>query len=317
MPIQRILAISFIFVLFLVIASRSMMDGDEDRVVVELAPPTDTPRVSQVSPAHHPSLIVVDAKVSHSLRNSFTKIALMTPIGNVTSVRIEPIDTRSALRLKRSDRRGKGTGMGARLRHLHFLCADIPAEKMRSTRKMYIDLGARFYLRGSYQWFQKHYPQFTDFAAYYVFELLDLEGGYPRGNAKFHYIRKAAWTHSDGVIIKGMKMARVMEGHAMKSLQDGADRRPEWRIPSVDMDAFVRNISSVEDYVILKMDIEGGEWDLLEHMYRRGTFQHIDELFLECHSLTETASVHSPMGQDCIDLINSLRKLGVYCHNWF
>ena len=176
------------------------------------------------------------------------------------------------------------------------------------------------YAGGSFYWFQKHYPNFTQgFHSFYVFELLDLGAQYPNHQQmpNFHYIRKAAWTHSNGVLIKGLKMARVMEGQSMVHLQSGQDKRMEWRSPSVDMDTFIRNVSSVQDFVVVKIDIEGGEWDLLSHMFRMGTFAYIDELFLECHSLVSVTTIHSPMGQDCIDLINSLRKMGVYTHNWF
>ncbi len=84
------------------------------------------------------------------------------------------------------------------------------------------------------------------------------------------------------------------------------------------------------------MDIEGGEWPLVQHLERAGALAHIDELMLECHppprasefstyNLAEDGGTDAPwkprrhgeMHPDCIRLINRMRLSGVFCHGWF
>ena len=64
--------------------------------------------------------------------------------------------------------------------------------------------------------------------------------------------------------------------------------------------------------MLVKMDVEGTEWDLIPHLLATNTAHLIDELFLECHSWAINATTE----QVCIDLINHVRSCGVYCHSW-
>jgi hypothetical protein len=44
------------------------------------------------------------------------------------------------------------------------------------------------------------------------------------------------------------------------------------------MDSF-----SKEDYIVLKVDIEGAEYEVLEKMFEDGSIEYIDELYIEWH----------------------------------
>jgi hypothetical protein len=56
---------------------------------------------------------------------------------------------------------------------------------------------------------------------------------------------------------------------------DGPDR--------IDFPAFLKRIVRKEDYVVLKMDIEGEEWNLIPALERSGAHELIDEFFVEIH----------------------------------
>jgi hypothetical protein len=194
-----------------------------------------------------------------------------------------------------------------------YLLKELDPPLPASTRRVWIDVGARFFLKGSTQWFMRSYPEANLFEAH-MFELLDQESGY--GPAKrffksFQYHKTAVWTHSNGVVIKGMKMATVLESRKCIA----SDNRVEWRTNSTDLAQFLLDNYTEEDFVVMKFDIEGGEWTVIPHLIKQNAIRLVDEMFFECHpQLTLDQGTYLP--QECVDFTNYLRELGVHCHRW-
>jgi FkbM family methyltransferase len=55
-------------------------------------------------------------------------------------------------------------------------------------------------------------------------------------------------------------------------------------VPCIDLSEFVMNNFQPEDRIVVKMDIEGSEYDTLERMIETGVIKYIDEIFVEWHS---------------------------------
>jgi FkbM family methyltransferase len=55
------------------------------------------------------------------------------------------------------------------------------------------------------------------------------------------------------------------------------------QIKCVDLDKIIRQYS-IDDYIILKIDIEGGEYELLEFLLSKNTFEYINVLYIEFHT---------------------------------
>eukprot|EP00760_Papus_ankaliazontas_P000154 PhM_4_TR10027/c3_g1_i5/m.94852 len=277
------------------------------------AAPTPTPR--PWIPSLFESLSVFQ---SNSDADSILNVTLFSPVNNWTVVPIEPLDTRSIVELRRD--RSKKSGAKKRLRILRPLLNVTDVDKIiRSDVKMYFfDLGARLYPKGSYIWFLRNYPHIDKFEKHILMDVLNTENTYPKKELPLmKFIHAAAWIHDRGVMIKGYKMGRVAEGGGQALPPGRTDKRPEWKIRSVDMAAYLKSLARVEDFVVMKLDIEGGEWELLEHLYRTGALFLIDELFLECHSRNVVMTGEMRMARDCVDLFNVLRRLGVYAHTWY
>ena len=92
------------------------------------------------------------------------------------------------------------------------------------------------------------------------------------------------------------------------------------RGPTVDFGRWLESRFCKEDYVHVKMDIEGAEYDVVPHLLREKVADLIDELFLEVHTETNScckpphdAGRHRP---DAMRLLQSLRDAGVYAHEW-
>lgn len=229
------------------------------------------------------------------------------------SVPIEPID----IRLPGSSRRATNAAVLRGIRPLisssYYKPGEPLYEQRASGQRLWIDVGARSFVKGSTWWFISHYPQRETFGAV-AFELLDLAHEYTTAGLyfkRFSYERAAAWTHNRGVVIKGFKMATVKEN----TNELPGDTRAEWTAPSVDLAQYLKNRTTVRDFVVMKMDIELGEWTVIPHLIRTGALELVDELFLECHG-PQMEAKPKRLPPICVDLINDLRLRGVYCHHW-
>ena len=206
-------------------------------------------------------------------------------------------------------------------------------------RRLMLDVGARQFV-GSPQWLGRHYPEAKTFD-FVAFELLDLKKDYGPASALFksvEYIQKAGWMHDRGVRIEGVRMAKVVDGDdgtgpkggggEEATVEAGGTTAPPptrggvtyWNAPSVDLAAYIKNNSRPDDFVVLKLDIEGGEWQLLQHLVREGVIPYyIDEIMMECHA--KDPNTYAILGfkllpPECMDLIADLREMGVYAHRW-
>lgn len=55
-------------------------------------------------------------------------------------------------------------------------------------------------------------------------------------------------------------------------------------VKSVDLSNWIKTNFSVDDYIILKMDIEGGEYDVIPHLLANNTFSYVNEFYIEFHN---------------------------------
>ena len=55
-------------------------------------------------------------------------------------------------------------------------------------------------------------------------------------------------------------------------------------VPCIDFSQFIQNNFSKEDRIIIKMDIEGSEFDTLDKMLKDGTFDWVDDIYVEWHA---------------------------------
>ena len=55
-------------------------------------------------------------------------------------------------------------------------------------------------------------------------------------------------------------------------------------VPAIDLSKWFKDNFSPEDFIVVKMNIEGAEYPVLRHMIREGTLSWIDLLYIEWHS---------------------------------
>ncbi|OEL32552.1 hypothetical protein BAE44_0006429 [Dichanthelium oligosanthes] len=205
-------------------------------------------------------------------------------------------------------------------------------------RYVYVDVGARSYGSSIGSWFRKQYPKQN-----HTFEVYAVEAD-PAFHADYAsrkgvtLLPYAAWVRNetltfeinDGPGKKGDSNARKPSGRgmgrirhaagAMKGVSSGEVRR----IPAFDLAEWLKRTASEQDYVVMKMDVEGTEFDLIPRMIDSGAICLVDELFLECHYNRwqrccpgERSPKYQNTYGECLELFTSLRNSGVLVHQWW
>ena len=68
---------------------------------------------------------------------------------------------------------------------------------------------------------------------------------------------------------------------------DGADNdhfKTTAKVPCIDFSKYIQHNFSKDDRIIIKMDIEGSEFAVLEKMLSDGTFDWVDDIYVEWHA---------------------------------
>jgi FkbM family methyltransferase len=101
-------------------------------------------------------------------------------------------------------------------------------------------------------------------------------------------IRKAVYTYDgeisftiDPVDGDGSTLVKGKRIDFTGSVAD--DAAPVITVPCIDLSAFVRKAARRYDRIVLKLDVEGAEYDILERMLADGTIAYVDRLYCEFH----------------------------------
>ena len=78
-------------------------------------------------------------------------------------------------------------------------------------------------------------------------------------------------------------------------------------VQCIDFDKWIKDNFAKDDYIILKMDIEGAEYNVLPRMISHGSIEYIDKAYVEFHweKIGMTKEQH-------VDLIGRLNSLGSF-----
>lgn len=84
------------------------------------------------------------------------------------------------------------------------------------------------------------------------------------------------------------------------------------KVTGIDIDKWIKENFNKEDKIILKMDIEGGEFEVIPHMIKGGSIKYLDEIWVEMHhNKVEKYSNH-----DKDKLIQDIKNEGVVFKDW-
>lgn len=119
-----------------------------------------------------------------------------------------------------------------------------------------------------------------------------------------NFYKKAAWIRN-GVVkfyLGSESFASTINSSKITNIKQ--DRFIETEC--LDICKFITDNFDKDDYIILKIDIEGAEYELLNHMLFNNCLEYINDLFVEFH-LGKITNITSDQHND---LINKLQSLG-------
>ncbi|XP_002526697.3 uncharacterized protein LOC8263137 [Ricinus communis] len=205
-------------------------------------------------------------------------------------------------------------------------------------RYVYVDVGARSYGSSIGSWFKKQYPKQNRTFDVYAIEAdkaFHQEYKFKKGVMLLPY---AAWVrnesltfeinHDPGKEVKdrgrGMGRIQPVTSSSSSSESDGSFDGEVDTIRGFDFAEWLKNTVTEKDFVVMKMDVEGTEFDLIPRLFETGAICLIDEIFLECHYNRwqrccpgQRSSKYEKTYGQCLDLFTSLRESGVLVHQWW
>ncbi|XAR55775.1 Sterol 24-C-methyltransferase [Bertholletia excelsa] len=200
-------------------------------------------------------------------------------------------------------------------------------------RYVYVDVGARSYGSSIVSWFKKQYPKQNKTFEIYAIEAdkaFHEEYSSKKGVTLLPY---AAWVKNETLFFEvnqdpgrekqdkenGRGMGRIKPVQSLDTVASNVDE-----IQGFDFANWLKNTVSEKDFVVMKMDVEGTEFNLIPRLFETGAICLIDEIFLECHYNRwqkcchgERSSKYQKTYSQCLDLFTSLRGSGVLVHQWW
>ena len=160
------------------------------------------------------------------------------------------------------------------------------------SKKIFIDCGAN--LGQSIDNFINHWPDWQDYTILSFEANPNLASEFDRfksiENIKFE--NSAVWIYDGSLDFYLSTDSNVGSSIIKNKITGRLDSTPK-QVKCVDLDRIIRQFS-VDDYIILKIDVEGAEYELLEHLLSKNTFEFVNELFIEFH----TKKVHKTAQDD-------------------
>ena len=183
-------------------------------------------------------------------------------------------------------------------------------------KKIFIDCGA--HMGESLEAFCTLYEDSGEYQAY-CFEASDKK----EFKDSFEHISKKCLEQSKIKSVEWFNKAVWTEDGEITFYDDGSegssiierkyDENPR-EIECFDLSSWVKRNFSLEDHIILKIDIEGAEYEVLNKVYNDGTINYINKIYCEIHGLKCGKSI-----EKSIDLLEGAEKfnhkLYVWCAN--
>eukprot|EP00271_Cylindrocystis_brebissonii_P021002 TRINITY_DN7314_c0_g1_i1.p1 TRINITY_DN7314_c0_g1~~TRINITY_DN7314_c0_g1_i1.p1 ORF type:complete len:338 (-),score=54.19 TRINITY_DN7314_c0_g1_i1:1410-2423(-) len=194
-------------------------------------------------------------------------------------------------------------------------------------RRVLLDLGAKDFW-SSTSFLLRSYP--LDFTEVHAFEVNDRKYAIPKEHdnkvdvAALKELTNA--TFGRRYPLPNWMLRRITRYTAFVAERDGSVRFRGKKVPMVNITRFIKEEArlTAEDAVIVKMDIEGTEWPILQEWIEDEEMASIiDEIFVEVHyhhaSMAKFGwdkQTYPHSREEALQLLITLRKKGYFVHPW-
>lgn len=217
------------------------------------------------------------------------------------------------------------------IRNIKYLSSVVDINFKRSY--VYVDVGARSYGSSIGSWFKKGYPKQNKSFEIYAIEADRTFHEEYRSKKGVTLLPYAAWVRNESLVFEvnrdpGSRRYFMRRRGGMGRIQpvqsSGNSVNYVDRIQGFDFANWLKSRVSEKDYVVMKMDVEGTEFELIPRLFETGAICLIDEIFLECHYNrwqkccpgVRSLKYEKTYAQ-CLELFVSLRQSGVLVHQWW
>ena len=185
-----------------------------------------------------------------------------------------------------------------------------PSTTLPGARRVFIDLGARNPVGSgsSIDFFRREYPEGETFEVY-AFEADKRFAPMYEGMPNVTLVQGAVASFDGDCYFSGESAV----GSSMSPHQRGGDVS----VKCVSLMRWLKHHVKPEDLVVMKMDIEKGEFKLAQQLLKHpSTARLIDEMMLECHH-EETSGNGPHKYVECVEMFEALQGAGLWMHEWF
>lgn len=153
----------------------------------------------------------------------------------------------------------------------------------KNDRKIFIDAGAN--IGQSVDNFMKNWKDWEEYEIYSFECLPKLHSHFDRfeSNPKFNFRKEAVWIY-DGEIYFYSDGGNMSSSLLKEKKTGRLDKNNPLIVPCVDISKWIRDNFSKDDYIVFKLDTEGGEYETLDKLINDNTFEMVDELYIEFHT---------------------------------
>ena len=85
-------------------------------------------------------------------------------------------------------------------------------------------------------------------------------------------------------------------------------------VPCIDLSKFLELHTSEDDFIVMKLDVEGAEYDILDKMLEDMTLHRISHLFVEFHAKYFTNLQEMQLRE--FNLVQRIQREGINLHHW-
>jgi len=189
-------------------------------------------------------------------------------------------------------------------------------------KKIFIDAGAN--TGQSFKTFVKNYPDAKEYKIY-AFEpsaseriSRKIKGNCQQVKRKGHdieHIRAAVGTTDGFIDFYDLGSESSTTEFSKLAGRDNFSKRllekSKRKVTCIDLARFINSFPE-DTYIILKMDIEGGEYELVPHLHTAGALKKVNKLYIELHAY----KMFEKTPKDDWQLLDTLELNGLTPHTW-
>lgn len=135
-------------------------------------------------------------------------------------------------------------------------------------------------------------------------------------NTNIHYINKAIYVNSDiitfNIAYPNTDSSSIYKKHIGDNYYGSID------VECLDLSKFILENFSKDDFIVIKMDIEGAEYVVLRKMIADDSIKYVNDLFVEFHSHKDEYPIleNGENKESTFKLIEEIKSLGIKFTHW-